>query len=482
MHRFLFMVFAALYGCVANGASGQPAPALMEEIFQFEAQSGDIVDAYRGAFQVPENRADPNSRLLTLHYIRFPAREGASGSPTVYLAGGPGGSGTWFAGSWRFPLFMAFREFGDVIALDQRGTGKSADAPTCTSSRTINYNAAISDADFVEAHQQALRECLAFWREENIDPSGYSTLESVADLDALRKHLGAEKLNLWGISYGSHLSLAALKESDEHIDRVVIASVEGLDQTIKLPSRTDAYFGRLSDALNASAQADGKRVDVEQLIRRVHAKLDRAPITLQLENETTVPTEVIFQKREMQRLASAMIADPNRFARQLIEIYLALDRGDAALLNSYAQEGLDLGAPISFEIMPVMMDIASGVSASRAEQIKSESEDALLGPWLNDTLYLLDAAPGFDLGDDFRSTPQSDRPVLVLSGTLDGRTYIKSHQEAVLGLRNTQSVTIHNGGHNLFMVSPEVTSIIMDFMRGEDVSGREVTIDAPSLD
>ena len=42
-------------------------------------------------------------------------------------------------------------------------------------------------------------------------------------------------MTLWGISYGSHLALAALNEIPSEIDRIVIASAEGLDQTVKLP-------------------------------------------------------------------------------------------------------------------------------------------------------------------------------------------------------------------------------------------------------
>lgn len=37
---------------------------------------------------------------------------------------------------------------------------------------------------------------------------------------------------------------------DDHIDKMVLASAEGLNQTVKLPARTDDYFKRLQQVIN----------------------------------------------------------------------------------------------------------------------------------------------------------------------------------------------------------------------------------------
>jgi pimeloyl-ACP methyl ester carboxylesterase len=93
----------------------------------------------------------------------------------------------------------------------------------------------------------------------------------------------------------------------------------------------------------------------------------------------------------------------------------------------------------------------------------------------------LAGALGLDLGEDFRSPPTSDVPTLLLTGTLDGRTYPAEQAAAVAGLSNLTHVTVRNAGHNLFMTSPEVTETIQAFMRGEPIADREIVAPPPSL-
>lgn len=449
--------------------------------FTFKSASGQTTDAVRGSLQVPENRADPNSRMLTLSYVRFPATSKTPGAPIIYLSGGPGGSGIETAKRERFPLFMAMRQFGDVIALDQRGTGASDDTPVCAPKTAPSESKRMTDAEYAAAYRAAALECAAFWKAKGVDLRGYTTNESADDLDALRDHLGADKISLWGISYGTHLALAALKRMDDRLDRVVLASAEGLDQTVKLPAGTDAYFDRMQAMVDSDPRAKAAYPDIKALIRRVHQRLDHTPVLLQLKGPDGADAPVLLQRRSLQMLAAGAIADPQG-ALMLLPVYRAADAGDYQPLAAIMQRFMGPGEPLQLRAMPLAMDLASGIDNALLALVETQAKTALLGDSLNFPMpHLRDAIPELDLGDGFRKAPVSHVPTLLLMGTLDGRIYPESQREAVADLDNLQAITVVNAGHNLFMTTPEITAAIERFMRGEPMASAQIVIPPPDF-
>ncbi len=467
-NKYLVLVFSIFVICEAVEA---------EEAIVFESASGKTTAAFAGEFYVPENRGEPDSRKIPIRYIRFPSTSKKPGAPIVYLSGGPGGSGIQTAKYRRFSLFMEMTKHADVIALDQRGTGKSNDIPHCQSNVVVPLTEAITDEAYFELQRLALEQCLGKWKKQGVDIHGYTTVESARDLEDLRIHLGAKKISLWGISYGSHLALAALKYIGDSIDRVMIATVEGLDQTIKMPARTDAYFDRLQEAINSDSKLKEQLPDIKSLVRRVHSQLDSQPLRLNVRSGED-EVEVLLVKRDLQQMLAATISDPDG-ALRMLRLYLAVEQGYTAPLAEVMQRFGDVTAPISFRAMPVAMDLASGQSEARYAEIMSQAKTSLLGSFLNSSIHLTGAIPGLDLGEDFRSAPVSDIPTLVLRGSLDGRIYPLSQLEATSGLKNRQVVDVINAGHNLFMTSPEVAQTMNEFMRGEALTKTTINVDLP---
>ncbi|WP_286264622.1 alpha/beta fold hydrolase [Thalassotalea atypica] len=466
-------------------ADNQPSTLYAnEKAIVFKTMDNKTTNAFEGYIEVPENRNNANSRLIPVKYVRFPATEEKSGPPIIYLSGGPGGSGIDTAKypNFRFPLFMALREFGDVIALDQRGTGASNTTPTCTSSHSVPLSKKLTADQVTKIYQASANECLAFWQQQKVDILGYTTLQSALDIDDLRKHLQAEKVTLWGISYGSHLAFAAMNTLKDKIDKVVIASAEGLNQTVKLPHETNAYFARLQQAINTQADAAKAYPDLVSLMHRVHKQLVSTPMPVSILQKDGSSVEMLFQKMHLQIIASSMIADPQRGVKHLLMLYKTLDQGSDKVLIEVLKRGYFDDKPISFKAMNFAMDIASGITDDRLAIVNEQAKTSLLGLALNFPMPQLNrSVKGLDLGDDFRKNPVNDIPTLLLTGTLDGRTYINEQNMATKGLSNLTQIKVINGGHNIFMVSPKITEVIKLFLSNKAITTKSVTVALPSF-
>ena len=53
----------------------------------------------------------------------------------------------------------------------------------------------------------------------------YSTTATVADLDAVRKALGVERIGMLGISYGTYVAERYARAHPDHVSRLVLDSV-----------------------------------------------------------------------------------------------------------------------------------------------------------------------------------------------------------------------------------------------------------------
>jgi pimeloyl-ACP methyl ester carboxylesterase len=449
-----------------------------EKAIIFKANDGQETDAFEGYIMVAENRNNAQSRKIRINYVRFPATGTKKGSPIIYLAGGPGGSGIATAKWRRFPLFVALREHADVIALDQRGTGSSEQMPSCESDYSLSLTEKITPLNVANQYRQAAIACAAHWTKQGADVLGYTTVQNAWDLNDLRQHFNAEKISFWGISYGSHLALSAISLFEQHIDKVIIASAEGLDQTVKLPNNTTLYFQRVQQEINRHPDLIQAYGNIVASMQRVHEQLQNTPVLLKLKNKDGTELAFLMQKHHMQLLASMMIADPNQYLGMLLNIYRDIENKSYTSVTQILERGMFNDEKISFKLMSMAMDVASGITQSRLQNVSQQTQNGLLGDLLNFPMpHLNKVIDGLDLGDDFRQPKSSSTPVLLLTGTLDGRTYVEGQKQAVAHLNNLTHVHVIKAGHNLFTSSPEVLNTMHHFLKAEKIEKLEIKVE-----
>lgn len=455
-------------------------PLMQSQPTTIEVRDVGEIEAVEHTLMVPENRNNPESREIALRFVVLPAAQPSGQSPVAYLAGGPGGSATGTAQSRRWPLFDALRQDRDVILLDQRGTGRSDTPPVCTSSVGWTETDIGNRDTFVQKQVAAFSECEAFWLAEGVDLDGYTTQQSAADIAAVSEALG-EKLSLLGISYGTHLALAAIKYHPDALDRVALVGVEGLDQTVKLPSRTDAYFARLENALNASRVAAGNEPypALAPALRTALARIERdRPVVDMFVARGRPPIKRTLGAFAVQSAIAFSLADPDR-ADDVAQAILAMAADDPDY-SFMVFRGFVMPERIRMRAMPSIMDIASGVSPDRMQIIEAQAKDALFGDATNFPMpHLASAGSAYVLPPEFRDDPEGGTPTLIVSGTLDGRTYAESAIEATDGLTNRSVLTVENGGHNLFFDHPEVVPSMVAFLRGEPLADNHLVAPLP---
>jgi len=456
-------------------ASGQTPPPSQDGAFRFKGWRGAETDAERGFFEVPEDRRDPRSRKIRLGYVRFPSTAARPGPPIIYLAGGPGGAGSTAAAGPRFPIFMALREVADVIAFDQRGTGMSAAIPARPD--PVAPLPVFTREGLTAYFRDDLQRAWADWARAGVAIRGYNTEQNADDIDDLRKHLGVEKINLWGISYGSHLALSVLKRHGDRVNRVALASLEGQDQTVKRPARIDAFLDQV-DALLASDPAVRAEIpDLPALMRRVHARLEATPARMTTKLGNT-PVELQLGGFGIQLMSGGLIANPRTLV-MLPGIYRALDAGRTDVLEPFLAEFTGL---LGISGMPEAMDLASGISPGRLAMVQREARTAVLGDALNFPMpHLLGAVPAADLAEAFRAPIRVSHPALLVAGSLDGRTPLAEQAEVAAQFQRKSRVIVENAGHNVFEAHPDVQGLLVRFFRGEALADTKLTLPPPKF-
>jgi len=472
----------SIYKCVflliisAATINAQPkAGTLKIQPYIFENDQKEKVDAEFGTLLVPENRSNPQSNLIELAFVRFKSTAKNPGSPIVYLAGGPGGSGIFTAKGSRFPLFMALRDVADVIAFDQRGTGFSKPNLGCFDRLSLPLDVAPTREAAIKELRENSQSCASYWRDiQRVDLTGYNTNESADDLEELRKALGANQISLWTISYGTHLAFATMRRHPKSIHRAILAGTEGPDHTYKLPSNIQKHLEDLAAVIKADPEVGKEIPDFLGLMKSVFDRLDAQPETVEITDpQTKLKVKVIVNKFVMQYIVANNIG--TTVTASFPALFYRASKGD---FTNPAQVWLSQSRSEIGSAMSYMMDCASGQTAARRERIAREAKVTLLEDIFNFPFPdVCEEWKAPDLGDEFRALLHSDVPVLFISGTLDARTPVSNAEEYRTGFPNSTHIIIEGAVHSdpLFLSSPKIKEGMMEFLRGQPVTNTKIT-------
>ena len=436
-------------------------------------QDKTVVRVESGTIQVPESRARPSTRKVTIPFYRLKSEASTPAAPIFLLAGGPGGS--WleqFEAEETNREARFYQSVADVVLFDQGGAGRAPPAMTCEDSAPAPAPDAPLDIAAVGGiMQRLLVQCRDRWQSRGVDLAAYNTVESAADVNDLRLALGYSKITLIGGSYGSHLALQFMRQFPDAVDRAVIFGVEGPDHTWDDPAGALHTLQRIAAATEQSPEFRG-RIPEGGLIKALEAVIARLDAQPQL---VTVGTGAATQRvlLDGMRIRRMVRADAGRRSAAWAwpEMILSMYGGDfTAIARRVAgQKGLKLPDPMHFS-----MDCASGASPARKARSRTDPARRLFGDLNVEYEAACEVWPSEDLGASFRTNVASRVPTLVVHGTWDTSTPIENAREVAAALPRATLVEVVGGNHgalyNLFERWPPMRSSLAAFLAGRDVS------------
>ncbi|HEY6066039.1 MAG TPA: alpha/beta fold hydrolase, partial [Thermoanaerobaculia bacterium] len=353
-----------------------PGRLRFESIWLAPRDGSSPVAAEMGHLTVLENRSRPAGAVIELAFVRFKTTASHAGTPVVWLAGGPGGSGSQDAEGPILPLFQAIAAHSDVIALDQRGMGHSEPRLECPGNFDLPLDHPMERDLVLAAFREKARQCRTHWTARGVDLASYNTVESARDIEDLRRALGAPRVSLLAGSYGTHLALATIRLFETSIERAVLFGVQGPDHMERLPGDYQDVMLQVDQMVKRTPLLVERMPSFLGAVQTVMAKLEQDPVRADAVDPVTGNHRTVtLGKFDLQCFTRNLLASREQISR-LPGIYLAMLEGDFQELASSSLAGRRSAAPPAVDFT---MRCASGASEARRAKVRAQAESTLLG-------------------------------------------------------------------------------------------------------
>jgi pimeloyl-ACP methyl ester carboxylesterase len=425
------------------------------------------VEAQCGTLRVPEDRAQPAGRQIELAIAWVPTEHGTEADPVFMLAGGPG-QGARDSYPMLAPAFRETLRKRHVILLDQRGTGGS-NPLVC---RDKEGRGAVTDSleDTPEAAAAFARRCLQELS-SRADARHYTTSVAVQDLDAVRAALGAERLNLVGISYGTRVAQQYVRAFPERVRSVVLdgvvpnALVLGSEHAKNLEAALDLQFARCTEHVACRERLGDPRVNFQRLA----TELRQTPRTLRYRDAFS--GEERTDALTYGHLASVvrMYAYAPMAAAMLPLTLHEAAAGRAEPLMAQAQMML---GQVSEQIMHGMqLTVICSEDAAQLQADPADADSVLGNEFVVFTQAQCGVWPRGGMPDDFHAPLRSELPVLLLSGEYDPVTPPRYGEQVLQGLPQGRHLVLRGQGHNVLGVGcmPKLVARFIDTAKAAEL-------------
>lgn len=480
MHKiFRAFAFCVLFGLfTASSLSAQTRSDKFEpvECSTFKIYSDEFQCGY---LRVPEFHAQPQGPEIKLAVAILPS---ANATPTrdafVVAQGGPGGSTLdTFATLFEQPYFSAIKDLRaqrDIVLYDQRGTLYSQPALLCPEELQNTFDTIekdISDNESLQLAAQAALKCRARLIQEGIHLDAYNSVENALDIEAVRRALGYEKLDFYGVSYGTLLALHGLRETPAAFRSVILDAVvpAQLNPNSAIAQSQNRAFQELFARCAADAECNRAYPNLKQVFYAQVDALNQNAARVPLHDSTTGKTyravidgdafmNLLFQfiyNSELVPALPQMIYDARDGKYSLIETFYPLVLFDRAFASGMYYSVM-CAEDTDFTLDELALD---GVDTHIANAQK------------RDTAYFLELCKKWDvpqLGARADEPVTTNVPTLIFSGKFDPITPPPFGQAASETIKPSYVFEFPAYGHGALTSGNCPNRMIADFVRNPE--------------
>jgi pimeloyl-ACP methyl ester carboxylesterase len=391
-----------------------------------------------GTLVVPEDRADPRSRLIALPVIRILARSPHPLAPIFRLNGGPGQTNMKFPDAGR----LAARH--DVVMVGYRGVDGSSVLTCPEVTAALSSSADVLSAQSMQAYSQAFAACAHRLESEGADLAGYTLAEQADDIEAARVALGYHRIDLLSESEGTRLAMIYAWRYPSDVERSVMIGVNPPGNFLWSGTEIDQGIERYSAYCAQDPSCRSRTASLAATVRNTAAHPPGRWLFLPIhQGNVRVATFL--------GLADA-IAGPPLTGPVTLNSWISAAHGNPSGLwfNS-------LLAGLSLPTVFTWGEFAAIGQADRhtAQRYFASTGDrgSIIGNPGNDFLWadgaLLHAWPANPSQNQYTTVQNSSVPTLLIGGTVDFATPAENATRELLPhLRNGHQVVLSELGHS----------------------------------
>ena len=442
-----YLRFAPDDAAVSVPAGAKAGDLILEEC-DFVTEDGSYASDC-GTLVVPENRADAGSRLIALPVTRIPAQAEQPGEPIFVLQGGPGIT------NMEFDMASRYAVDRDVVLVGYRGVDGSVRLECPEVKSALKHSSDFLGEQSFRAYGDAYRACAERLTDDGADLGSYGLAQQVDDMEAARKALGYDRIDLLSESAGTRTAMIYSWRYPESIHRSVMIGVNPPGNFLWDPETTDEEIARYSKLCSQDESCSARTDDLAASMKETGADIPDRWLFLPIK-EGNVQIASFFGLMESTPEAFP-VAGPT-----VLDSWLAAAEGDASGFWFASVFG-DLLFPELF-VRGQYADAARADAQAADEYFSSGAQGRESNLGYAATAFgwgggsMVDGWPAAPDEGEFSRVQTSEVETLLVGGELDFSTPPQiATKEFLPSLPNGQEVVLPGVGHtgSFFAEQPE---------------------------